>query len=225
MKTKKISRASIVSEEIPYSEELLQAAQSLIEESETEQFDPIELIGRASLASLISTVANGKLDKDKSYQVLKTFAEKKTPSPVQKVEQTTKLDMRMVFAELVASNDAKRAQALGQAELNKKAIIDKLKIEVGDSHRESMRNSPNYALAANFSEYPTNEPIATSLIPVENQREAELSGTTVRETSVPPEPIEIQDIRRGGDGSLSKIALKRELSSESRATDSSENGI
>ncbi|MDQ1271459.1 MAG: hypothetical protein QG591_89 [Planctomycetota bacterium] len=103
MKTKQLADTMINMAKPYYSEELDRAADAVID-SISNVIDPIETSGRVALASLLRSVASGEMVGNASYNFLSALAQKKTPNPVQKIEEYQKVDMRMVISDLVASS-------------------------------------------------------------------------------------------------------------------------
>lgn len=68
------------------------------------KMDGVEGAGHISMATLLSSISNGDVPLAKAYPLLKGFADKKTPDPVQKVETRTEIDMRTILFDAVAKN-------------------------------------------------------------------------------------------------------------------------
>jgi len=86
----------------------------------------IEAAGRIALASVLALYADGKLPEKQSFQLLKSLAERKTPDPVVKVEQTTQIDMRVLVADIITGNAGALDRAVGRAAEARKEISARL---------------------------------------------------------------------------------------------------
>jgi len=94
---------SDIDAEIPFSDKLLSLSIEIAEEL-PEEASSLERAGRLATAILLQMGATGRLDRDKLFTFLKTLADKKTPDPVQRIEQRTELDMRVIIASVVKDN-------------------------------------------------------------------------------------------------------------------------
>jgi len=86
----------------------------------------IEAAGRQALAAMLSEYADGNLPDKQAFAFLKSLAERKTPDPVQKVEQTTQVDMRVMVGALITDNPDALEQALGRAARARSEIAARL---------------------------------------------------------------------------------------------------
>lgn len=116
--------------EIRYSPEIADLADSLVkklsESLDAGDIDEIEAAGRIALASLLSLYAAGDLPEKYAFTFLKALADKKTPNPVVKVEQTTQVDMKVLVADLVTANPDALQSIIDKASAARVEIARKL---------------------------------------------------------------------------------------------------
>lgn len=174
-KTIDISPQKSTIDAIPeYDSELQRAAEAIsaraAEALESEEIDPVEAAGHQALASLLMMHIRGELPKDFSAKFLKSIAEKKTPSPVQKVEQTTRVDLNVLFTGLIEGSPDTLIRMTRLAGERAQQVQKRLGVT---------------------SDY---------LLPVDEEDNGQASS--IANQSQKPEPVEIIDIRSGGDGSI-----------------------
>lgn len=154
-----------------YDSELQRAAEAIsaraAEALDSEEIDPVEAAGHQALASLLMMHIRGELPKDFSAKFLKSIAEKKTPSPVQKIEQTTRVDLNVLFSALIEGSPDTLIR------------MTRLAGERAQQVQKRLGVTSDYLLPA-----------------------AEDNGQASINQSQKPEPVEIIDIRSGGDGSI-----------------------
>lgn len=125
---------------LPYSEQMQKTADKIANNATTAmndgKMDGVEGAGHISMATLLSSISNGDVPLAKAYPLLKGFADKKTPDPVQKVETRTEIDMRTILFDAVAKNPtaledvvAISLAAREQIRINIKADDNKLELK------------------------------------------------------------------------------------------------
>lgn len=132
MREKVVDIADVIPERTtPYSVEVMELANkitaSLTESLDAGDIGDIEAAGRQALAALLSLYAAGKLPDKQAFSFLKSLAERKTPDPVQKVEQTTQVDMRMMVGGLITDNLDALKEAVNYAKEARVSIASRLR--------------------------------------------------------------------------------------------------
>jgi hypothetical protein len=90
--------------------------------------DATEALGNLSMAALTELYQNGLLDDKQAFTFLNSMAIKKTPAPVQRIEQHTKMDLRVIFNEIVEDNEAQREKTLAQSKVWNSEVMERLKL-------------------------------------------------------------------------------------------------
>ena len=89
----------------PYADEMRGLAKRVLADIDGQgKMDTLEEAGRSALAVLLNLYADGGLSPTESVKFLKSLVEKKTPPPVQRIEQRTETDMRVLILDIVGSN-------------------------------------------------------------------------------------------------------------------------
>lgn len=102
--------------------------ESEIEEGlETGSLDSTEAAGLNSLANLLRKSATGLLSPTQEFTLMKSLANKKTPSPAQKIEQQTKVDFKITIAEAIEANAPALQASLDKARVYNEELLDRLK--------------------------------------------------------------------------------------------------
>jgi len=113
-----------------FADQLIPAAERIYNEVVTAvkdgSLDSIEALGRISLAVLVDDIAEGRWEGKEALSFLRTLAEKKTPPPVQRIEQREQIDMRVIMASAVGSNVAALDLALEKAKAAQNEIKERL---------------------------------------------------------------------------------------------------
>lgn len=109
MKTGEIQVNTLkISKKVPYAEDLQETADIIATDAKQSLDDGrmggVEAAGHLSMAILLRSIATDNVPLTKALPLLKSLAEKKTPDPVQKIEQRTEIDMRMLIADAVSAN-------------------------------------------------------------------------------------------------------------------------
>lgn len=156
----------------PVNTDELRRAAELISERASEMLDdgdidPVEAAGHQALSTLLIMHTRGELPISFSMEMLKSVAEKKTPNPVTRIEQTHKVDLNTVFTKLVAT---------GPDTLTRMAVLAK---ERASQVRLRLGTGEDYLLPIDASEQEISTPGVTRA-----------------------EPVEVIDIRAGGDGNM-----------------------
>jgi hypothetical protein len=161
------------------------AAQDIIEETEADdQLPSIEKAARLAGAYLLLGVASGKFEGKPEYDFLKNLFEKKTPAPVQRIEQRTHADFRVLFTGALQANPNILDESLARAVVAHQAIQERLTLP------PSLELPPKVADEAEFEEKGIGEEVPKVETPVD--------------WKPGQEPAEITSIRKEGeDESLS----------------------
>jgi len=117
--------------EIPFSDELAKLSRQIAEEVSEIDTSNLEKAGRLSTAILLNMGATGKLNKPQFFTFLKTLADKKTPAPVQRIEQRTELDMQVIIANVIQSNPKVLQASIEKAALGRKEVMDRWGMDNG----------------------------------------------------------------------------------------------
>lgn len=129
------------------------AAEEIIRETEADsQLPSIERAARLAGAYLLLGVASGKIDGKPEYDFLRNLFEKKTPAPVQRIEQRTHADFRVLFASAIQTNPDILEESLAKAEEAHMAIRERLNLP------PSLQLPPKVADEAEFEEQAVGEP-------------------------------------------------------------------
>lgn len=88
--------------------------------------DLTEAAGLNALKSLLIKSAGGLLTSAQEFTLLKSLADKKTPDPVQKIEQQTKVDFNVTITEAIKANAPALQSSLEKAEAYNQEILAKL---------------------------------------------------------------------------------------------------
>lgn len=98
----------------------------LLEQIESDDFDITEEVGLFALQSLLRQVSGGLLDPKQEFSFLKSLAEKKTQSPVQRVEQTTKVDLKVSIADAIENSSEALERTLAIAKKHNDEVLARL---------------------------------------------------------------------------------------------------
>jgi len=105
------------------------AAAAIIAETESDkQLPAIECAARLAGADLLLAVESGEVDGKLAYDFLKNLFERKTPAPVQRIEQRTHADFRVLFQAAVQDNPNVLEESLARAEAAHLAIQERLSL-------------------------------------------------------------------------------------------------
>jgi hypothetical protein len=130
MKTGEVSIRVLRNQDVPFSDELSDSAQRIADEAKVALEDggitTIEAAGHYSLASVLEGMATGKMSYKKSFDTLRSLAEKKTPAPVQRIEQHQTVDMRSLLVTAVAENPKALEDVVAIAITAREQIREKL---------------------------------------------------------------------------------------------------
>jgi len=124
-------RMAQASSVFPYAEEMRDLAKRVFEDISSSNMDTLEEAGRASLGILLQLYADGAMQPEAAMKFLNTLAEKKTPPPIQRIQQKTETDMRILISDAVGDNPDKLAATIALANQRKEEI--KAKLKIGDS--------------------------------------------------------------------------------------------
>jgi hypothetical protein len=119
-----------IERKVPFADEFRRLADdiatSLRISLDADDITDIEAAGRQALAAMLALYADGDLPPKQAFTFLKSLAERKTPDPVQKVEQTTQVDMRVLVQGLITDNPAALQSALDRASEARREIAARL---------------------------------------------------------------------------------------------------
>lgn len=93
---------------------------------ETGETDLIEIAGNAAISTLITQMTAGLMSTKEETAFLKMLAEKKTKSPVQKIESTSKVDFRISIADAIKENPLALTRSLDRAKQHDQEVLDRL---------------------------------------------------------------------------------------------------
>jgi hypothetical protein len=144
----------------------------------------IEAAGLIAMAAMCSLYASNSIPEKQMHSFLKSLAERKTPDPVQKVEQHSIVDMRVLVQSLIEKNPTALADATEKALVAKQHIVEKLQIAGDDFRMKGSDITADYSNLPEKADYP-------------NLPEQGLATNPPAPTSLPHEPTEIQNIRAG----------------------------
>lgn len=111
----------------------------LMQQIESGEFDVTEVSGLFALSSLLKQVSGGLLDPKQEFSFLKSLAEKKTQSPVQRIEQTAKVDLKVSLADAIESSPEALERTLAIAKKHNDEVLERLGGDLmldGDSKEE-----------------------------------------------------------------------------------------
>lgn len=114
---KQESTASIIADKI--NTELLKRMAS-------GEIDNSEAAGEFALSSLLAQVSGGLLESKEEFIFLKGLAEKKTQNPIQRVEQTTKVDLKVSLADAIQDNPGALQSSLEKARKHNEEVLKRL---------------------------------------------------------------------------------------------------
>lgn len=113
----------------PMQPDFAEAAEAIIRETEDDdQLPAIERAARLAGAYLLLGVAGGSVEGKAAYDFLKGLFEKKTPAPVQRIEQRTHADFRVLFATAIETNPNILQDSLDKAEQAHASIRERLSL-------------------------------------------------------------------------------------------------
>jgi len=98
----------------------------LLEQIEVGEIDTVEAAGAFALSSLLAQVSGGLLDPKQEFIFLKSLAEKKTQNPVQRVEQTTKIDLKVSIADAIENSPEALERTLAIAKKHNDEVLARL---------------------------------------------------------------------------------------------------
>ena len=101
---------------------------SVMGKFESGEIDATETIGLLAMSQLAKLNATGLLNQNQTFGFLKSMAEKKTPNPVQRVEEHQKIDLRMIFQGAIDNNPEALESSLQQAKQRNQEIQDRLNL-------------------------------------------------------------------------------------------------
>lgn len=100
---------------------------SEIEEGmEAGTLDSTQAAGLNALASLLIKSAHSLLTPTQEFTLQKSLADKKTPSPAQKIEQQTKVDFNVTISEAIKANAPALQSSLEKAEAHNREVLERL---------------------------------------------------------------------------------------------------
>ena len=110
----------------PYAEDMSELAEKLMGHVRSSlannDMDLIEAAGRTALGVMLEQYASGDLEKRDAIAFLRNLADKKTPAPVQKVEQFTQIDMNILLKNAIQDNPNAVSDAMKKAEVWREQI-------------------------------------------------------------------------------------------------------
>ena len=115
------------------------------EQLESGDMDLSEIAGTFALSSLLIQQANGLLDDKQEFSFLQSLADKKTKSPVQKIEATSKVDFKVSIADAINNNAPAYDRTLDRAKKHNQEILDRLSGNLmldGESGEEVATTNP-----------------------------------------------------------------------------------
>lgn len=104
---------------------LLNISDMIINDVEHSASSTLEKSGMLSLAFLFRRLASGSLTDNQAFTLLKSLVDKKTPAPVQKIEQHTVLDMGALLMDAVASNSEAKLALMATARVGKVEVMER----------------------------------------------------------------------------------------------------
>jgi len=169
------------------------AAMDIMEETEADdQLPSIEKAARLAGAYLLLGVASGKFEGKPEYDFLKNLFEKKTPAPVQRIEQRTHADFRILFTGALRANPNILDESLARAEVAHKAIQERLTLP------PSLELPPKVADEAEFEERVVGDDGAVET-PIAGSPADRPSNKVALDWKPGQEPAEITSIRKEGE--------------------------
>lgn len=119
---------------------------ALQEKLSSNDFDVTEISGLFALGSLLTKVSGGLLDPKQEFSFLKSLAEKKTQNPVQRIEQRTKVDLRVSIASAIEASPGALERTLEIAKKHNTEVLERLNGDLmldGDSKEELALAAPD----------------------------------------------------------------------------------
>lgn len=115
--------------EIPYSRELGDLADSIIQEIEGSGAPALERAGMLSLPILFKRYLADELTDSQTFSLFRDLLMHKTPAPVQRIEQHTVLDMGALLKVAVSENRASMDRLDAAARAGKEEVMDRLGLD------------------------------------------------------------------------------------------------
>ena len=190
---------------------------SVMEKFESGEIDATETIGLLAMSQLTKLNATGLLNQNQTFGFLKSMAEKKTPNPVQRVEEHQKIDLRGIFQVVIDNNPEALESSLQQAKQRNQEIQDRLNLseDMMLSSNPTLPKSDNTDMALpqpsdkSSQAYPSRTSLVKNNVDSDTNTSEELPEAepynSYKSSNFPPsEPFELSDIREGGDGSIKR---------------------
>ena len=111
-----------------YHEPVMRIAEQILSELDDSK-TTLEQAGHISLAILLTKYAKGDLPSKEGFSLLKTLADKKTPAPVQRIEQRSIIDMRVLINEALETNSSKLEEAKVNARERKEEVMERYNMD------------------------------------------------------------------------------------------------
>lgn len=201
MKQQRLKVEELSSPEPSLGSEGVERVANSIEEDVLSRLDDndielIEAAGQLSLVELLRQHTLGKLTEKQAFKMLQDLVSKKTPNPIQRIEETQKIDIRVVFADILQSSPDVLERTLVMSRQRNEEVKQKLGLDssmmldsranvVGDSR--AVGGNPDQSA---------------------HEDDADQRGDqgSLPQPPLPlQEPTEISNIRVGGDGSRNRI--------------------
>ena len=113
--------------DISMSREFAEVAQEIVQEiASDDSISAIEQAARLAGASFLLDIAKGRVNPKAAREFLKSLFEKKTPAPVQRIEQKTQADFRIIFADALQANPDVLEASLDRALVAQNKIQERL---------------------------------------------------------------------------------------------------
>lgn len=176
-----IGGGSVASPSVYTMPDFAQAAEAIIDETNADdQLPAIEKAARLAGAALLMLIQQEELEGKPAFDFLKNLFEKKTPAPVQRIEQRTHADFRVIFEKAFQNNPNVLEESLARAEQVQLAIRERLSLP------PSLELTPKVADEAEFEKDALEPSVETPVNWKPGQEPAEI--TSIRR-EVQNEPV------------------------------------
>ena len=120
-----------ISQESPFiavSDSLNERVLDMLDEGDVSLEDIPELVGYLSMSTMTRLIAEGAISPKDAQAFLKSMADKKTPDPVHKIEQHTKIDINVILAKAVNDNPQALVESTRLAKERHEEIMERLNL-------------------------------------------------------------------------------------------------
>lgn len=128
---------------------------NISEDINSGNLDTVEATGNLAMSVLLTQYKEGLLDDKQAFAFFKEMASKKTQAPIQRIEQHSKIDLRVIFNDITESNEDIKSASLRQAKVWDGEVRKRLELD------------DNMMLTPREEDSPSAEPTSTPTPPPE----------------------------------------------------------